>query len=47
MTDNTKKTFKIAFLDKLENIDVYKKEFDIILTKEDATFDEVRKIINI
>lgn len=47
MTDNTKKTFKIAFLDKLENIDVYKKEFDIILTGEDATFDEVRKIINI
>ena len=47
MTDNTKKTFKIAFLDKLENIDVYKKEFDIIFTGEDATFDEVRKIINI
>lgn len=47
MTDNTKKTFKIAFLDKLENEIAYKKQFDIILTKEDATFDEVRKIINI
>ena len=47
MTDNKEKTFKIAFLDKLENIEAYKKEFDIILTNEDATFDKVRKIINI
>ena len=47
MTDNKEKTVKIGFLGNLENEIAYKKEFDIILTNEDATFDKVRKIINI
>ena len=47
MTDNKEKTLKVGFLENLENEIAYKKEFDIILTNEDATFDKVRKIINI
>lgn len=42
------KTIKVGFLDKkLENLSTYRKKFDIVLTKEDATFDNVRKIIKI
>ena len=42
------KTIKIGFLDQeLENLQVYKEKFDIVLTKENATFDNVRKIIKI
>lgn len=42
------KTIKIGFLDQeLENLQVYKEKFDIVLTKEDATFDNVRKIIKV
>ena len=42
------KTIKIGFLDQeLENLQVYKEKFDIVLTKENATFDNVRKIIKV
>lgn len=42
------KTIKIGFLDEaLENLNKYQEKFDIVLTKEDATFDKVRKIIKI
>ncbi len=42
------KTIKVGFLDEaLENLNKYQEKFDIVLTKEDATFDEARKIIKI
>ena len=42
------KTIKIGFLDKeLENLSVYREKFDIVLTKEDTSFDNARKIIKI
>ncbi len=42
------KTIKVGFLDKeLENLSAYREKFDIVLTKEDTTFDNVRKIIKI
>ncbi len=42
------KTIKVGFLDEaLENLSAYQENFDIVLTKEDATFDKVRKIIKI
>lgn len=42
------KTIKVGFLDQeLENLQVYKEKFDIVLTKENATFDNVRKIIKV
>ena len=41
------KTISVAFLNKKieENIEVFKENFDIVLTKEDATFKVVEKII--
>ena len=40
------KTIKVAFLDEdLENLNKYQENFDIVLTKEDATFDRVKEII--
>ena len=42
------KTIKVGFLDEeLENLTAYKENFDIVLTKEDATFDKARKIVKI
>ncbi len=42
------KTIKVGFLDEeLENLSAYKENFDIVLTKEDATFDKARKIVKI
>lgn len=41
------KAITIGFLNKNieENFDFYKKNFDVVLTKEDATFQEVKKIL--
>lgn len=48
MTDNKENTIKVGFLDKnLENIDAYKKEFDILLTENDSNFTEINNIIKI
>ena len=42
------RTIKIGFLDKeLENLLAYREKFDIVLTKEDTSFDNARKIIKI
>lgn len=42
------KTIRVGFLDEaLENLSTYRENFDIVLTKEDATFDIARKIIKI
>ena len=39
---------KVGFLDEeMENLSKYRENFDIVLTNEDATFDNVRKIIKI
>lgn len=40
-------TILIGFLnEEIEaNMEVYKKEFDIVLTNEDATFDKVKEIV--
>ena len=45
--ENLEKVISIGFLnDKIEeNISFYQKYFDVVLTKEDATFYEVEKII--
>ena len=41
-------TIKVGFLDEeMENLSKYRENFDIVLTNEDATFDNVRKIIKI
>ena len=40
-------TIKVAFLDEMDNLNKYQEKFDIVLTKEDATFDNARKIIKI
>ena len=43
-----RRIFKVGFLDKnLENIDAYKKEFDILLTENDSNFTEINNIIKI
>ena len=48
MTDNKENTIKVGFLDKdLENIEAYKKEFDILLTENDSNFNELNNIIKI
>ncbi len=41
------KTLKIGILNKKikENLEVYQKHFDIVLTEEDATFEIVDKIV--
>ncbi len=45
---NLEETIKIGFLDEaFENLSIYKENFDIVLTKEDATFSKARKIIQI
>ena len=42
------KTIKVGFLDEeSENLSAYRENFDIVLTKKDATFDNARKIIKI
>ena len=42
------KTIKVGYLDEaLENLSTYREKFDIVLTKEDATFDKAREIIKI
>ena len=42
-----KNTITVVFLNEKieEDLEVYKKEFDIVLTKEDATFDTIKKIV--
>ncbi len=42
-----KNTITVGFLNEKieEDLEVYKKEFDIVLTKEDATFDTIKKIV--
>lgn len=48
MTDNKQNTIKVGFLDKdLENLNAYKKEFDIVLTENDSNFNELNNIIKI
>ncbi len=44
---NLEKTLTIGFLNKKieDNLEVYKQHYDIVLTKENATFCEVEKII--
>lgn len=42
------KTIKVGFLDEaLENLSAYKENFDIVLTKENSSFDDARKILKI
>ena len=40
------RTIKVAFLNAKieENVELYKKSFDIVLTNEDANFDELKEI---
>lgn len=42
-------TISVGFLSKKveENVEIYKQNFDIVLTQEDATFDTVEELINI
>ena len=44
---NWEKTILVSFLNEKieENLNLYKNEFDIVLTKEDANFENVREII--
>lgn len=45
LEDEVKKILSIGFLDNDNNIEVYNKNFDIVLSNKDATFENIEKMV--